>query len=131
MNKRKRAKKRITGREKVPLSIPESANDTWSMDFMHDVLINGRKFRGNMEFIKKDNSGLAVINYIDLEDYVKGILYHEVSHYWPVEALKAQAVVCRTYALNQMRTFSPHSLAVISTLYIVAPNCPDHWLPES
>lgn len=45
MNKRKRAKKRITGREKVPLIIPECANDTWSMDFMHDVLMNGRKFR--------------------------------------------------------------------------------------
>jgi stage II sporulation protein D len=43
-----------------------------------------------------------VVNDIELEDYVKGILYHEVSHYWPQEALKAQAVVCRTYALYQM-----------------------------
>lgn len=45
MNKRKRPRKRITGRIKVPLVIPASANDTWSMDFMHDVLMNGRKFR--------------------------------------------------------------------------------------
>lgn len=45
MNKRKKTRKRITGRVKVPLVIPEHPNDTWSMDFMHDVLMNGRKFR--------------------------------------------------------------------------------------
>lgn len=45
MNKRRRVKKRITGRIKIPLVIPSSINDTWSMDFMHDVLMNGRKFR--------------------------------------------------------------------------------------
>ncbi len=45
MNKRRRIKKRIVGRIKMPLVIPLSINDTWSMDFMHDVLMNGRKFR--------------------------------------------------------------------------------------
>ena len=45
MNKRKRTRKRIPSRIKVPLVIPEIPNDTWSMDFMHDVLMNGRKFR--------------------------------------------------------------------------------------
>lgn len=66
------------------------------------IIINARRFRGNMEFIKKDNLHLLIINYIELEDYIKGILYHEVSHYWPIEVLKAQAVTCRTYALYQM-----------------------------
>lgn len=45
MNKRRRVKKRINDRVKVPLVVPQCANDTWSMDFMHDVLMNGRKFR--------------------------------------------------------------------------------------
>jgi len=67
-----------------------------------EVIINGRKFRGNMQFIKKD-SRLLVVNYVGIDDYVKGILYHEVSHYWPHEVLKAQAVVSRTYAVYQMR----------------------------
>lgn len=65
------------------------------------IVIDGRKYRGNIQFIKKDNARMLVINHIGLEDYVKGILYHEVSHYWPQEALKAQAVVCRTYAVYQ------------------------------
>ena len=81
------------------------------------IIINGRRFRGNMEFIKKDNSGLEVINYIELEDYIKGILYHEVSHYWPIEALKAQAVVCRTYALNQMQENKSRDYDVTADIY--------------
>jgi len=81
------------------------------------IIINGRRFRGNMEFIKKDNSGLAVINYIELEDYIKGILYHEVSHYWPIEALKAQAVACRTYTLNQMQENKSKDYDVTADIY--------------
>lgn len=65
------------------------------------VAVNGREYRGAVRLIRKDNLRLIAVNDIQLEDYVKGILYHEVSHYWPQEALKAQAVVCRTYALYQ------------------------------
>jgi len=70
---------------------------------VESLIIDGRRFNGDIQFVKKDNSHLLVINYVDLEDYIKGILYHEVSHYWPSEALKAQAIVCRTYALYQMQ----------------------------
>lgn len=45
MNKRKRTRKRIAKRIQVPLVVPSTPNDTWSMDFMHDVLMTGRKFR--------------------------------------------------------------------------------------
>lgn len=71
------------------------------------IIINGRRFRGNIELIKKVNAELLVVNHIDLEDYVKGILYNEASHYWPMEALEAQSIACRTYALYQCEVNRP------------------------
>ncbi len=81
------------------------------------VAINGRKFRGNIQLIKKDNPSLLVVNQIALEDYIKGILYHEVSHYWPVEVLKAQAIICRTYALYQKQENSSKDYDLTSDIY--------------
>lgn len=81
------------------------------------VIINGRRFRGDVELIKKDNNNLLAVNFIDLEDYVKGILYHEASHYWPIEALKAQAIVSRTYALYQMQENRAKDFDVTSDIY--------------
>jgi len=45
LNKRMRKRKRIPARVKEPLYIPQQAGEIWSMDFMHDSLISGRKFR--------------------------------------------------------------------------------------
>lgn len=81
------------------------------------AIINGRKFRGNIQFIRKDNLHLLIVNQINLEDYIKGILYHESSHYWPMEALKAQAIVSRTYAVYQMQENSARDFDVTSDVY--------------
>jgi len=40
MNKRRKVRRRVPARVKVPLIVPEQAGDTWSMDFMCDVLVN-------------------------------------------------------------------------------------------
>ncbi len=49
--------------------------------------------------IQRTPSGLAIINRINLEIYVAGVVSGEVSPKWPHEALKAQAVAARTYVL--------------------------------
>ncbi|MBU4345978.1 MAG: SpoIID/LytB domain-containing protein [Candidatus Omnitrophica bacterium] len=81
------------------------------------IVLDGRSFRGCIQFIQKDNLRLSAINFIDLEDYIKGILYHEVSHYWPLEALKAQAILCRTYALYQIQESKAKDYDVTSDIY--------------
>lgn len=45
MNKNKRKRKRLPARIKQPLIVPIKPNQMWSMDFMSDSLISGRKFR--------------------------------------------------------------------------------------
>jgi len=63
------------------------------------IIIDERPFRGEVAFIRTPDNRITVVNNVNVEDYIKGVLYHEVSHRWPMEALKAQAVAARTYAL--------------------------------
>ena len=55
---------------------------------------------GAIKLIRK-GKGLHVINYVDLEEYVKGVVPAEVNATWHLEMLKVQAVAARTYALYQ------------------------------
>ncbi|MFH0855294.1 MAG: SpoIID/LytB domain-containing protein [Candidatus Omnitrophota bacterium] len=95
----------------------DSGNILVESDDPEAFTINSRPFRGNIQFIRKSNNTLLVVNHIGLEDYIKGILYHETSHYWPIEALKAQAIVSRTYAVHQMQENSSRDFDVTSDIY--------------
>lgn len=68
-----------------------------------NIYVDSRRFRGSIDIRRKDNGKLLIINNIELDQYLYGVLYHEVSHRWPAECLKAQAVVARTFALQQAR----------------------------
>lgn len=58
-------------------------------------------YRGALEVVR-GGSGVGVVNHVGLEDYVRGIA--EVPNGWPPEALKAQAIAARTYALHEIRS---------------------------
>jgi stage II sporulation protein D len=56
-------------------------------------------YRGSL-LISASGSGLIAVNALDLEDYVRGVVSGESPSAWPTEALKAQAVAARTYAMT-------------------------------
>ncbi len=61
--------------------------------------IGNKSYRDALMFYSEPGGKLLVINEISLEDYLKGVLPLEASASWPMEALKAQAIASRTYAL--------------------------------
>ena len=68
-----------------------------------DLLMNGMHYTGDIEVWKGDR-GLYLINELPLEDYVESVVASEVGANWEIEALKTQAVISRTYAVQKMRT---------------------------
>jgi stage II sporulation protein D len=68
------------------------------------VRVNGRTYRGLVEFVR-DSAGLTVVNRLFLESYLAGVVSAEMGrrNQTEFEALKAQAVVSRTYALRNLR----------------------------
>lgn len=82
-----------------------------------NIYVDSRRFRGDIDILRKENAKLMVINYIALDDYLYGVLYHEVSHRWPMEALKAQAITARTFALYQAGQNKPQPYDLRSDIY--------------
>jgi stage II sporulation protein D len=60
-------------------------------------------YRGVIEVVP-DGGGLTAINELDIDTYVRGVVAGEMPSSWPLEALKAQAVAARTYALATGKT---------------------------
>ncbi|MFR4852731.1 MAG: SpoIID/LytB domain-containing protein [Butyricicoccus sp.] len=60
----------------------------------------GYKWYGDFVYRRASNGSITVINYVGVEDYVKGVLPYEIDPDWPAEAQKAQAVCARSFALG-------------------------------
>lgn len=71
LNLRIKPRKRLPSREKVSLSQPQHANESWSIDFMSDSLMNGKAIR--------------TMNILD--DYNREVIWIEVRHSFPAEQM--------------------------------------------
>lgn len=75
---------------------------------LHPVRYNEKPYRGRLEVFTNTKGTLTVVNVVPLEEYVRGVVPNELSPGgWPeLEALKAQAVAARTYAVSNLGRFA-------------------------
>ncbi len=64
--------------------------------------INKNRYRGNIKIFNNKNE-IQVINNVDLEEYLYGVIGREVPTDWSLEALKAQAIASRSYVLYRIK----------------------------
>ena len=77
----------------------------------------GYRYHGDFEYVRRSGDKLTVINIVDIEDYVKGVIPYEMSGSWPIEALKAQALCARTYAASHFNANSYYGFDVTNDTY--------------
>jgi stage II sporulation protein D len=88
--------------------VPSRSEDTLSAD--------GLTYRGVLE-VRPGEVGLTVVNVVNLEDYLKGVVPNELSPdaFPQLEALKAQAVAARTYVLRNRGGYAAHGYDICAT----------------
>lgn len=75
---------------------------------------NPRIYRGGIELIHK-NSGLTVVNRVNLEEYLYSVVPSEIPASWPAAVLEAQAVAARTYALANLGRYKFQGFDLLAT----------------
>jgi stage II sporulation protein D len=67
------------------------------------LALNGRGYRGSLRVLKP-GAKIRVVNVVDLDLYLRGVVPSEMPKNWAPEALKAQAVAARSYALSHLHS---------------------------
>lgn len=88
------------GHKKMRLSGPLNVSSMGGF-----IRVGGSQYRDDL-YVYSFNGDCIVVNHVDIEKYVAGLLNSEMSARWNVQALMAQAVAARTYAIHQMKEAS-------------------------
>ena len=80
------------------------------------VEIEGKKYRGNIEIRRFAESDMTVINHLSMQEYLYGVVPREIGGNTAIEAVKAQAIVARTYAAKNYGRRSKLGFDVMPTV---------------
>lgn len=76
------------------------------------------KYYGDFQYARlSGDEYLTVVNYVDIEDYTKGVVPYEMSASWHIEALKAQALCARNYAVTNFNRYRAQGFDVTADTY--------------
>ncbi len=90
-----------TAGEAVEAGWMADAAEAWLQAPGATLQVNGQPYGGRLRLIRQDN-GVLVVNHLPLETYVASVVGAEMPSSWEMEALRAQAVAARSYALAHM-----------------------------
>ena len=79
------------------------------------ISVESSRYRGGIMLKANPDRKLTVINYLTMDEYLYGVLHREMSQGNPLEALKAQAVTARSFAVSSMGRHSRDGFDVCST----------------
>lgn len=82
--------------------LPENQNGKSSFRYQRNC------YYGGLRFTAWGENAVNVVNFLALEDYVKGVIPYEMSASWPYEALKAQAICARTYVVFHQNSYEEY-----------------------
>ena len=93
-------KQTLTIRTTNPAGIRTNIMQIMGGDFRNGA--EQRRYAGVLQIIPKGGTTILPVNVLPMEDYLKGVVPAEMPPYWGVEALKAQAIAGRTYAIAHL-----------------------------
>lgn len=73
------------------------------------IFVNGNAYRDRVIIHSRENGQCLVVNETNLEHYVAGVVNNEMHGAWPIDALKAQAISARSYALYEVERQNRHA----------------------
>ncbi len=78
------------------------------------IKIGAKKMPSDL-ILLQEAGNISVVAVLDVEVYLEGVLGREMSPSWPLEALKSQAIVARTYAYRKMQLNATKDYDIRST----------------
>ena len=80
-----------------------------------NIFIGGVEYRGGVQFKRIDGGALTIINVVGIEPYLYSVIGKEMSPSWNIEALKAQAVCARGFAISNYNKFQKYGFNLDDT----------------
>lgn len=99
------------GGEKMPLGVMPGLETnegavTW---------FKGYKYQGGFRYERVGGGDLVVVNIVDVDTYVKGVVPYESNKLWPLETLKAQALCAKNYGLINLNKHNGYNFDLCNT----------------
>jgi stage II sporulation protein D len=84
------------------------------------IQLDGKNFRGDLLVTRNSDSDLTVINRLNLEEYLYGVVPREMSGEWPIEAQKAQAIAARNFTVKNLNNHAHYGFDLCATTHCQA-----------